>query len=560
MVARVPVLEVRPCIDRGRFAARLVPGETLTIEAIVLPDEGEIGAAVVLTDPAGVARDAVPLEHLGEHVWSARVVVDDVGDWTYHVESWQEPLRTWAGRAVDHIDRGADAETVLAHGSALVLALGDRDPAALEVGEDLLQTTVPAHERLAVALAYVASLPADLGRAHVDATEPLPLRVDPERALVGSWYELTPAADDTLATVTDRLDHVAALGFDVVRLPPLHAVTGDPWTGGPATASLADVDPRLGDADAVLTFVDQAHRHGLEVALELAWTITSEHPWLAQHPSWFVPVGDDVWRLDPDADPAGVFAAVLDVVLAWVGRGVSGFVVVDAHRWPLALWELLLREVAAAAPDVVVVAEGDSSAAQAHALGLVGFHRTVPPLHRALGVHDVEQVLDSLGRGPAARHHLLASSRHRSAPAVRDGGTATRCAWTAVAALASPGWGVAADLEQVDDAEPDAPDVAAFLTRLNAVRRAHPSLRRRRGLRLHTVHHAGVLAFTRTAGDDAVLVVVDLFPAFSKTVDVQDPLGVGDVRLQDELDGTWHTTESIALSPARPVRVLAVRR
>jgi starch synthase (maltosyl-transferring) len=235
MVARVPVLEVRPCLDRGRFPAKVVPGEPLTVEALVLPDTVDVGAAVVLTAPDGKRRDPVPMRHLGDHVWSATVTADAVGAWTYHVESWQESLRTWAGRVVTDIDHGADPETVLAQGSALVLALGNEDPAALEVGDDLLDTTTPAHERLAEGLAYVASLPEHLGRADVGSTEPLPLRVDPERALVGAWYRLAPSTPDgTLADATARLDDVAASR----RCTPRAVARGTPLpsSGGTSTS------------------------------------------------------------------------------------------------------------------------------------------------------------------------------------------------------------------------------------------------------------------------------------------------------------------------------------
>ncbi|WP_082495477.1 maltotransferase domain-containing protein [Aeromicrobium sp. Leaf291] len=559
MVARVPVLEVRPCLDRGRFPAKVVPGEPLRIEAIVLPDDLEVGAAVVLTDPEGKARAPIALRHLGDHLWSATVTTDVVGDWTYHVESWQEPLRSWAARVVSDIDGGADAENVLAHGSALVLGIGDRDPAALQVAEDLLDDAAPAHERLAEALAYVASLPDEIGRLHVDSTDPLPLRVDPERALVGAWYELSPTSTSDLATVTEELARVAALGFDVVRLPPLHpSASANPWDAGPATGEHTSVDPRLGTVDDVLELVEQAHHVGLEVALELAWTISSSHPWLAQHPSWFVPAGDDTWRFDHDGDTGATYAAVLDMVTTWIGRGISAFVVQDAHRWPLALWEQLLHDVRVAAPDVVLVAEGDPSPAQAHALSLVGFHQTTPPLHRALGVHDVEEVLTGIGRGSVTRPQLLASTRHRRSSALTGGSAATFQAWAAVAALGGPAWGVSSTFSPTDD--PADETVAAFLTRLNELRRSHPALRSRRGLELRPVHHAGVLAFSRTCADDEVLVVIDLFPAFSKTVGVQTTLTGSDGRLQDELDGSWHAAESILLDLEHPVRVLTGRR
>jgi starch synthase (maltosyl-transferring) len=565
MVARVPVLEVRPCLDRGQFPAKLVPGETLRIDAIVLPDDLEVGAAVVLTDPDGKTREPVPMRHEGEHLWSATIGIDQVGAWTYHVESWQEPLRSWAARVVDDIDHGADPDTLLAHGSALVVGLGDRDPAALQVADDLLDEQVPAHERLAEALAYVASLPAEVGRAHVGTTDPLPLRVDPERALVGAWFEVAPrrpgAGPARLDALGPTLERAAAAGFDVVRLPPLHPTTAEPWSGGPAADDLGVVDPRLGTIDDFLTLVDHAHRLGLEVALELSWTISAAHPWLAQHPQWWVPVGDDTWRLDLDADPGAAYGAVLEVVRRWIDRGVSAFVVEDAQRWPLAFWEQLLRDVAAAAPDVVLLAEGDPSSAQAHALAMVGFHQTTPPLHRALGVHDVEEVLLGLGRGSVQRPHLLAGSSHRRAPALTGGTAATHHAWAAVAALGAPAWGVVDGfVPEADSPDAGSSGTEAFLARLNELRRAHPALRRRRGLAVHPVHHAGVLAFSRTDGDDALLVVVDLFPAFPKTVGVRTPLTGDDGRLQDELDGTWHAPESILLDPEHPVRVLSARR
>lgn len=588
MVTRVPVLEVRPCLDRGRHPATLVPGEELRVDAIVLADDVQVGAAVVLTGPDGTARPPVPLTHVGDDVWSAVVTADEVGAWTYHVVTWQEPLRTWASRVVEEADRGADTETLLALGSSLVLGAGEQDPAAFQVAEDLLDDTAPAHERLAVALAYVGSLPEGAGRVHHGASDPLPLRVDPERSLVGAWYQMFPLSEGavrrpdgtvepgTWSTAAKGLEAVAALGFDVVRLPPVHpSADASPWSVGSAAGGHDAVDPRLGTGADLAAFVDRAHELGLEVALELALEVSSEHPWLAEHSGWLVPVSGDRWRIDVDADPGAVYLALLQTVSAWIERGVSAFVVRDAHRWPLAFWEQLLGDVARTAPDVVVLAEGDASAAQTHALGLVGFHQTTRPLHGVLGVHDAEEVLASLARGSVGRPHLLASSSHHLPAALVGASPATFRAWAALAALSSPAWGVAAGFTAAESAPVDhgrrhAPDVdgpvvreaegstelATFLTRLNEVRRAHPSLLRRRGLTVHPVHHAGVIAFSRVSGDDVVLVVVDLFPAFGKTVAVQGPFGADVERLRDDLDGSWHPVVSVSLDPDHPVRVL----
>ena len=586
MVTRVPVLEVRPCLDRGRFPAKVVPGEELKIDAIVLSDDVAVGAAVVLTDPSGLDRPPVPMQDLGDDFWTCTVVTDDVGDWSYRIMSWQEPLRTWAARVVPDIERGADIVGVLAHGSSLLLGIGDLDPAALQISQDLLDDLVAPHERLAEALVYIDSLPEEVGRVAVEIGDALPLRVDPQRALVGAWYQLFPWSEGAIAqpdgsiepgnlrSAVKRLEAVAAMGFDVVRLPPVHPTTSrDPWEVGAASGGHLAIDPRLGTLDDFATFVSEARRLRLEVALELSWTVTSAHPWLAEHPQWLVPTGDDTWRLDVDADPDAVYRAVHHLVTAWIDRGVTGFVVQDAHRWPLVFWEHLLGALRRDHPDVVLLAEGDSSPAQAHALAMAGFHQTTPPLHRALGARDVEAVLQDMGRGAVSRGHLLASSSHRIAQSLTPGSVANFRAWAGLAALGSPAWGMATGFEHAEGGSDRAgrrrsPDVLGpvvrtdrsrslepFIARLNELRRLHPALLHRKGLVLHRVHHAGVVAFSRVGAGEEVLVVVDLFPAFSKSVSVQAARPNAQGRVRDVVDDSWHDVEAVQLDPEHPVRV-----
>lgn len=589
MVTRVPVLEVRPCIERGRHAATVVPGESLPVDAIVLADDAPWnGAEVVLTDPDGARREPVPLRPHDGDVWSATVRADAEGRWTYHVESWYDPLIAWAGRVAADLDSGDDPELLLARISSMLLGLSHVDPVAAHVAADVVDPSTPALERVATALAYVESKPTELGRQR-DATDPLPLRVDRERALSGSWYQVFPASEGalvrsdgtlepgTLRTTAKRLESIAAMGFDVVRLPPIHpSADGSPWSIGTSGGGHLAIDPSLGRVDDVTALVERARQLGLEVALELSWTVSSTHPWLASRPEWFVPDGHGGWDLDLDARPAGAYVQVLQVVRGWIDRGIRLFVFSDAQRWPVAFWEQLLHDVARLDPDVVAVADADASPAHAHALAVAGFHQVTPPLTRARGVQDVEDLLRSLVRGSLVRPHLLASSAHRLPERLVGGGAEHFRAWAALAALAGPTWGVAAGYELLESdvvtagrrqardvsgpvvRDWDSPtSIAPFLMELNEVRRAHPALRRRRGLTVHPVHHVGVVAFSRRLDDDEVLVVIDLYPGYPKTVRVDVRLATApDGRLCDELDGSWHLTEAVHLDPASPVRVL----
>ena len=229
MVTRVPVLGVRPQIEGGRYPVKAVPDEEFTVRARVFGEgRGVVRAAVILTGPEGRDRPPVRMTHLDNDHWAAVVSADTTGLWTFRVESWHDPIAAWVRDAQIRFAADVDVEVTLAEGAALLRRGVGSDPACGMVADDLLESDVPAVERLATALAFLATFDRSVVRDHVGATDRYPVFVDREGALVGAWYEMFPRSEGalvrsdgsvqagTLRTAAKRLEAIAAMGFDVV--------------------------------------------------------------------------------------------------------------------------------------------------------------------------------------------------------------------------------------------------------------------------------------------------------------------------------------------------------
>ncbi|MQY12081.1 Alpha-1,4-glucan:maltose-1-phosphate maltosyltransferase [Streptomyces sp. RB5] len=319
---RIPVLDVRPRVDCGARPAKAVTGESFDVTATVFREGHEaVGANVVLVDPAGRPGPYTPMRELapGTDRWGAEVTPTAEVRWTYRVEAWGDPLASWRRAAEIKVPAGVDPDLVLEEG-ALLHERAARGvprvhrPALLAVAQALREETWPVAERLAAALdpAVVGLLARHPLREHVTASGSLPLLVERERALYGAWYKLFPRSEGaagttggTLRTAAERLAGVAAMGFDVVYLPPVHPIgsayrkgpggslspgpddPGSPWAIGSAAGGHDAVHPELGTLGDFDHFVATARTHGLEVALDFALQCSPDHPWVEKHPDWF---------------------------------------------------------------------------------------------------------------------------------------------------------------------------------------------------------------------------------------------------------------------------------
>jgi starch synthase (maltosyl-transferring) len=657
MMGRIPILDVQPVIGCGRWPARAVAGETFAVTATVFREGHDaVNANVVLSDPDGAKRPMVLMHPLapGTDRWAAEVTPDREGEWSFTVEAWGDPVATWRHDAPLKIDAGVDVELMLEQGARLFDRAGrQRRPAEskralLDAAAALRDTGRPVEARLAAGFSpkVDATLDGTPLREFVSSSGAVKLRVDRERALFGSWYELFPRSEGavtdpdtgvvsggTLRTAMDRLPAVAAMGFDIVYLPPIHPIgrtnrkgpnntltpgpqdPGSPWAIGAEEGGHDAVHPDLGTLEDFDAFVTRTRELGMEVALDLALQATPDHPWAKEHPEWFTVLADgtiayaenppkkyqDIYPINFDNDPKGIYAEVLRVVRHWMDHGVRVFRVDNPHTKPVAFWEWLLAEVRTTASDVLFLAEAFTRPAMMHTLGKIGFHQSYTYFTWRNEKAELEEYLTELSGDAAAymRPNFFVNTPDILNAYLQYGGPPAFKIRAVLASMLSPTWGVYAGYELFEHvavrpgseeyldsekyqyrprdwagAEREGRSLAPYLTRLNEIRRAHPALRRLRNLRFHPTDGDAILAFSKQEGTgadaDAVLVVVNLDPhAVRETMVHLDmaTLGMGwdeTFEVHDELTGAsyrWGEHNYVRLDPfTEPAHVLHVRR
>ena len=589
MVGRIPVIDVHPLVDLGRQPAKATVGEPQPVRATVFREgHDQLGAEVVLTDPTGTRRAPVRMRETGPRSdrYEAWVTPDVEGAWTFEVQAWSDPLGTWLHDAPIKIDAGVDVELMFTEGGLLlerVLAdagqdgpdgLDERDRAAVRAGlEAAGDTSRPPAARLAVLTApdLVTALREHPLRELVTVEGPYPLYADRRRALYGSWYEFFPRSEGatvdpttgkvrsgTFATAAKRLPAVAAMGFDVIYLPPIHPIgevnrkgpnntldpgpddPGSPWAIGSRHGGHDAIHPDLGTLKDFDAFVAEAGRLGLEVALDLALQAAPDHPWVTTHPEWFTRRADgsiayaenppkkyqDIYPINFDNDPEGIAHEVLRVVRHWMAHGVRIFRVDNPHTKPVAFWEWLLAEVRATDPDVVFLSEAFTRPAMMHTLGSVGFHQSYTYFTWRVAKDEIEDYLREVS---AESDHLMRPNFFVNTPdilhaSLQYGGPAAFKIRATLAATGSPSWGVYAGFElfehvavrpgseeyldsekyQIrirdwDAAEREGRTLAPYLTLLNELRRRHPALQLLRNLVVHRTDDDHVLCFSKHA-------------------------------------------------------------
>ena len=653
MVGRIPVMDVMPVVDLGRQPAKATVGEPFPVSATVFREgHDRLAAEVVLTAPDGTRRPPVRmLKHESEpDRYDAWVTPDLAGAWTFEIHAWSDPVATWEHNAGLKIPAGVDVELMFEEGRVLCEKVLAQVDAAGPEGK-LLQGAIeaagdpgrPPAARLAVLQdpALVAAMEAHPIRELATVEGPYPAYADRPLALFGSWYEFFPRSEGahldgdgkvvsgTFQTAAKRLDAVAAMGFDVIYLPPIHPIgevnrkgpnntldpgpgdPGSPWAIGSKDGGHDAIHPDLGTFADFDAFVARANKLGLEVALDLALQAAPDHPWVTSHPEWFTTRADgtiayaenppkkyqDIYPVNFDNDPSGICQEVLRIVRLWMSHGVRVFRVDNPHTKPVAFWEWLLTEVRRTDPDVLFLAEAFTRPAMMSTLGAIGYHQSYTYFTWRTAKWEIEDYLRELSHHTdhVMRPNFFVNTPDILHESLQYGGPAMFKIRAVLAACGSPSWGVYSGYElyehvavkpgseeyldsekyqiRVRDwagAEAEGRTLAPYIRGLNRVRREHPALQLLRNVTVHSADDENVLVFSKRAGDDIVLVVVNLDPhgARETTVHLNMPaLGLGwhdSFAVHDEItDQTWNWKEHsfVRLDPGHePAHILSVRK
>jgi starch synthase (maltosyl-transferring) len=492
MTGRIPIEHVAPVVDCGRHMAKAAVGELVTIAATVYREGHDaVGANVVWRTPGGVKQPFTRMEPEGpgRDRWLAYVEPDLVGRWTFCVEAFSDPYRTWRHNVTAKLDAGqglADLANDLAEGAevlvrAIRLAPKERRPEVTAAVLALRDESLDLAHRVAPALALAELLWQYPVRDLVSRSATYPIWVDRSRALFGSWYEFFPRSEGetgehgTFATAAKRLPAVADMGFDIVYLPPVHPIgrvnrkgrnnalvaepgdVGVPWAIGSAEGGHDAIHPQLGTLDDFDDFVARTRSLGMEVALDLALQCAPDHPWVTEHPEWFTQRADgsiayaenppkkyqDIFPVNFDRDPKGIRAEVLRIVRHWISHGVKVFRVDNPHTKPVNFWQWLIAEVHREHPDVIFLAEAFTRPAMMHGLAKAGFTQSYTYFTWRTGKQELTEYGQELaGALDYMRPNFWPNTPDILHESLQHGGPPMFAIRAVLAATMAPSWGV----------------------------------------------------------------------------------------------------------------------
>ena len=444
------------------------------------------------------------------------------------------------------------------------------------------------------------------------STEKYPIRADRERALSGAWYEFFPRSEGavknadgtitsgTFVSATKRLPAVAAMGFDVLYLPPIHPIgvahrkgpnnsltagpndPGVPWAIGNSDGGHDAINPELGTMKDFENFVSAAKKAGLEIALDLALQTSPDHPWVKSNPQWFNKRADgtiayaenppkkyqDIYPINFDDDYEGIRDEVLRIIRLWVSKGVKIFRVDNPHTKPVHFWQDLLDIVRRESPEVIFLAEAFTAPAMMHALGKAGFHQSYTYFTWRTSKSELTEYGREVAQQTSAffRPNFWVNTPDINPFHLQSGNPAMFALRAVLASTLTPSWGMYAGYEiyehrpfkeggeeyldsekyeikvrDWDGATKKGLTLAPFITQLNAIRKANPALHQLRNLVFHNTESEAIIAYSKREGKNLVLVVVNLDPSFAQGTIVHwdmNALGLeGTFAVKDLLDG-----------------------
>jgi starch synthase (maltosyl-transferring) len=642
---RVVIEGVTPEVDGGRFPVKRVVGETVVVGADVFA-EGHDRLAVALRFRwfGDEEWHEIAMALAANDRWEAAFPVTELGTYEYEVHAWVDDFASWRAALAKKYAAGLDVTSELLEGAALLERAAARAGAADRqwLSDRARALRAPGDPPGRAAAALTPELATCVAR-HPDRASAsryargLRVTVERARAVFGAWYEMFPrsaAADHgrhgTFADVVARLPYVASMGFDVLYLPPIHPIgrthrkgrrntahagpgdPGSPWAIGAAEGGHDAVHPELGTLADFDRLLAAARPHGIELALDLAFQCSPDHPWVAAHPAWFRhrPDGtvqhaenppkkyEDIFPLDFESeDWRALWDELRRIVVFWIRRGVRIFRVDNPHTKPFAFWEWLIREVRAEHPDVIFLAEAFTRPKVMRYLAKLGFSQSYTYFTWRNSKAELTDYLTELTTTSAReymRPNLFANTPDILHEYLQAGGRPAFQIRLVLAATLGATYGIYGPpfelcegralpgSEEYRDGEKyeirhwdveRGDSVRAFVARMNEIRRENPAFRSNDRLRFCGVDNDRLIAYVKTTPDLAneVLVVVTLDPHHPQSgwvdvpledlgLDAHQPYQVHD--LLSDARYLWHGVRSfVALDPAVvPAHVFRVRR
>ena len=601
---RAVIEGVDPAVDGGRFPIKRIVGDRVLVQADVFGDGHDaIGAALVYRKPGSGTWQRVPMRALHNDRWEAEFTVDEIGYYHYTVEGWVDHFASWHRDLKKRVEAGQNIAADLLIGAQLVAQAapraGGKDGTALAGWAAKLREASASGSFAIDALEPLAALVdryPDLD--HAARFEPeLGIIVDRRRAQFSTWYELFPRSTSkvpgkhgTLADCIARLPYVAEMGFDVLYLPPIHPIgqtfrkgrnngltaapdePGSPWAIGAQAGGHKAILPELGTLADFERLLNAARGHGMEIALDIAFQCSPDHPYVKEHPEWFRHRPDgtiqyaenppkkyqDIYPFDFESeDWQGLWLELYDVFVCWIERGVRIFRVDNTKAF--GFWQWCIGKIKQQYPDVLFLSEAFTRPKLMYRLAKLGFSQSYTYFTWRYGKQEFVDYLTELTRGPVReffRPNLWPNTPDILPEHLQQGNRAAFMARYVLAATLSSNTGIYGPAYELLEHKPRDPgseeyldsekyeirswdleradSLRGFIAAVNRARHQNPALQQTNNLRFHPVGNDRLLCYSKLSTDPHNLVVMVVNLDFENAQQGMIDLPLGELGLAGE--------------------------
>jgi starch synthase (maltosyl-transferring) len=644
---RVVIENITPQVDCGRFPAKRAIGESVAVEADVFTDGHDAVAATLFYRHESTPEwQAVAMSALGNDRWQARFTVQTLGRYVFTVGGWVDHLESWRQGLAKKYEAGQDIDLDLRQGATLARAVAERvrDTEARALLDWATAVSDPARNREERVVLAQSDTVHQLSRRRPDPQTvarhepPLVIDVDRERARYSTWYELfprsagrTPGQHGTFADVAALLPEISAMGFDVLYLPPIHPIgvterkgpnnnpksaagdPGSPWAIGAAEGGHKSIHPQLGTLEDFRGLLAKAGERGIELALDIAFQCTPDHPYVREHPEWFLKRADGTiqyaenppkkyqdiypfWFETPDWK--ALWTELKSVFEFWIAQGVRIFRVDNPHTKSFAFWDWVIAEVRRTHPDVIFLAEAFTRPKVMYRLAKAGFTQSYNYFPWRNTKREIETYFTEVTSRPVCeffRANLWPNTPDILPEYLQFGGRPAFMVRLVLAATLGASYGIYGPAFELMESQPreagseeyldsekyqvrewnrsNPASLKEFIARVNRIRRENTPLQSDLGLAFHRTDNDSLIAYSKSnsAGTESVLVVANVDPHYVQagwvTIDLRS-LGLPaetTFQMDDLLSGArflWRGSRNfVSLDPQHsPAHIFRVRR
>ncbi len=601
VLRRVVVEALQPEIDGGKYPVKRTVGERVVVAADIHADGHDVLSAVVLYRPEqeNAWREAVMRPLLNDR-WQGQFSVETLGSYIYTVQAWVDAFQSWSRDTVKKFEAGQDISGAALLGARLAQSAASRaaktDSQKLSQFSAALGSLSNTGGEAVAALARNTELAELMGR-YADRSrattydKKLGVTVDREKARYSTWYEVFPRScavepnkRGTFRDCIDRLGYVSEMGFDVLYFPPIHPIgrtqrkgknntaqpssddPGSPWAIGAEEGGHVAIHPQLGTLEDFKELQTKARELGIEIALDLAFQCSPDHPYVKEHKEWFLqrPDGSVQYAENPPKKYEDIYPFYFEseyatelcdelkrVVFYWIDQGIRIFRVDNPHTKPFDFWEWLIREVRVKYPEVIFLAEAFTRPKVMQRLAKLGFTQSYTYFAWKNTKWELTEYFTELSQSPVRefmRPNVWPNTPDILTEYLQYGGRPAFMARLVLAATLSANYGVygpAFELcenralrqgsEEYLDSEKyqirrwdigNPTSLKGLISRVNGIRRENPALQSDWSLRFHPLDNDQLIAYSKASEDlsDVILVIVNLDPRYKQSGWIDVPL------------------------------------